>query len=101
VSSAAVFFPTAAANPRKAARTSKRTRAVVTQKIRNNIELLASLIRKTNKANRGTARSRAVMTYCAMVGAISMARAVSDEELSREILKTVSQRLRTGTARKQ
>jgi TetR/AcrR family transcriptional repressor of nem operon len=34
------------------------------------------------------------MTYCAMVGAISMARAVSDEQLSREILKTASQRLK-------
>jgi TetR/AcrR family transcriptional repressor of nem operon len=34
------------------------------------------------------------MTYCAMVGAIGMARAVSDEELSREILKTVAQRLK-------
>jgi hypothetical protein len=36
----------------------------------------------------------AVMAYCAMVGAISMARAVSDKELSREILKTVAQRLK-------
>jgi TetR/AcrR family transcriptional repressor of nem operon len=34
------------------------------------------------------------MTYCAMVGAISMARAVSDKELAREILKTVAQRLK-------
>jgi hypothetical protein len=41
------------------------------------------------------------MTYCAMVGAISMARAASDEQLSREILKTVAQRLKTGTTRKQ
>jgi hypothetical protein len=30
------------------------------------------------------------MTYCALVGAISMARAVSDEELSREISKTAN-----------
>jgi hypothetical protein len=34
------------------------------------------------------------MAYCAMVGAINMARAVSDNELSREILKTVAQRLK-------
>jgi TetR/AcrR family transcriptional regulator, transcriptional repressor for nem operon len=34
------------------------------------------------------------MAYCAMVGAISMARAVSDKKLSREILKTVAQRLK-------
>jgi TetR/AcrR family transcriptional repressor of nem operon len=76
------------------ARSDKRTRAVATRKIRDNIELLATLIRGTTKMDKDTARSRAVMTYCAMVGAISMARAVSDEELSREILKTVAQRLK-------
>jgi len=76
------------------ARSDKHTRAVATRKIRDNIELLAGLIRDKNKMGKDTARSRAVMTYCAMVGAISMARAVSDEELSREILKTVAQRLK-------
>jgi TetR/AcrR family transcriptional repressor of nem operon len=34
------------------------------------------------------------LTYCALVGAIGMARAVSDEQLSREILKTAAQRLK-------
>ena len=76
------------------ARSDKHTRAVATRKTRDNIELLASLIRETNKTDKDTARSRAVMAYCAMVGAISMARAVSDKELSREILKTVSRRLK-------
>jgi TetR/AcrR family transcriptional repressor of nem operon len=76
------------------ARSDKRTRAVATWKIRDNIELLATLIRDTTKTDKDTARSRAVMTYCALVGSISMARAVSDKELSREILKTVSQRLK-------
>jgi TetR/AcrR family transcriptional regulator, transcriptional repressor for nem operon len=79
------------------ARSDRRTRAVATRKIRDNIELLATLIRGTTKMDKGTARSRAVMTYCAMVGAISMARAVSDEELSHEILKTVLQRLKNVT----
>ena len=79
------------------ARSDKRTRAVVTRKIRDNIELLATLIRDTNKTDKGTARSRAVMAYCAMVGAISTARAVSEKELSREILKTVAQRLKNST----
>ncbi len=74
-----------------------RTRAVVTQKIRNNIELLATLIRGTNGKGSGTARSRAIITYCAHVGAIGMARVVSDEELSREISKTVAQRLKNPT----
>ena len=77
------------------ARSDKRTRALVSRKIRDNIELLATLIRNTNKTDRGGgARSQAVLTYCALVGAIGMARAVSDEELSREILKTVAQRLK-------
>jgi TetR/AcrR family transcriptional repressor of nem operon len=83
------------------ARRDKHTRAVVTRKTRDNIELLASLIRDTNKTDKDTARSCAVMAYCTMVGAISMARAVSDKELSREILKTVAQRLKPGTTREQ
>ena len=76
------------------ARSDKRTRALVGRKIRDNIELLATLIQDSNKTNRDTARSCAVMAYCAMVGAISMARAVSDKELSREMLKTVAQGLK-------
>ena len=40
------------------------------------------------------ARSHAVLTYCALVGAIGVARAVSDEQLSREILRTVAELLK-------
>jgi TetR/AcrR family transcriptional repressor of nem operon len=76
------------------ARSDKHTRALVSRKIRDNIELLATLIRRANGTDRNSARSQAVLTYCALVGAIGMARAVSDEELSREILKTVAQRLK-------
>jgi TetR/AcrR family transcriptional regulator, transcriptional repressor for nem operon len=73
------------------ARSDKRTRAVVTREIRDNIELVATLVRDTNDGDKGSARS---LTYCALVGAIGMARAVSDEQLSREILKTVAQNLK-------
>jgi glucan phosphoethanolaminetransferase (alkaline phosphatase superfamily) len=59
---------------------------------------LPYLILDTNKKNKDTARSCAVMTYCALVGAIGMARAVSDEELSREILKTAALRLKNLAA---
>jgi TetR/AcrR family transcriptional repressor of nem operon len=76
------------------ARSDKHTRALVSRKIRDNLELLATLIRKTNETDGGSARSQAVLIYCALVGAIGMARAISDEELSREILKTVAQRLK-------
>ena len=75
-------------------RSDKRTRALVTQQIRDNIELLATLIRGTNEEDKGTARSQAILTYCALVGAIGVARAVSDQQLSREILKTVAQLLK-------
>src|ERR1700745_2790057 len=64
------------------ARTDRRTRALVSRKIRDNIELLATLIRNTNKTDSGSARAQAILTYCTLVGAIGMARAVSDEELS-------------------
>jgi TetR/AcrR family transcriptional regulator, transcriptional repressor for nem operon len=40
------------------------------------------------------ARSRAILTFSALVGAVSLARAVSDEALSREILKTVANLLK-------
>src|SRR5207253_9509688 len=78
------------------ARSDKRTRAVVTRQIRDNIALVATLIRDTNQNDQGekdksAARAQAVLTYCALVGAIGVARAVSDEQLSREILKTVAQ----------
>jgi TetR/AcrR family transcriptional repressor of nem operon len=76
------------------ARSDKRTRAVVTRQIRDNMELLATLIRDTNGKDKGTARSQAVLAYCALVGAIGMARAVSDEQLSRDILRTVAQLLK-------
>jgi TetR/AcrR family transcriptional regulator, transcriptional repressor for nem operon len=44
--------------------------------------------------DKSAARAQAVLTYCALVGAIGVARAVSDEQLSREILKTVAQLLK-------
>jgi TetR/AcrR family transcriptional regulator, transcriptional repressor for nem operon len=75
-------------------RSDKRTRALVTRQIRDDIELLATLIRDTNEKDKSGARSQAILTYCALVGAIGVARAVSGEQLSREILKTVAQLLK-------
>jgi TetR/AcrR family transcriptional repressor of nem operon len=76
------------------ARSDKRTRALVTSGAQENIELLASTIRESGEEDK-KARSRAIMTYCALVGAIAVARAVSDEQLSREILKTLAQLLKS------
>src|ERR1700688_964959 len=76
------------------ARSDKRTRALVSRKIRDNIELLATLIRNTNETDKGSARSQAILTYCALVGAIGMARAISDEEASRRNFKNLAQQLK-------
>jgi TetR/AcrR family transcriptional repressor of nem operon len=82
------------------ARSASQTRAIVTRQIRDDIALLASLIHAANEREKKTkesARSRAILAYCALVGAIGVARAVSDEQLSREILKTVAVRLKKGS----
>ena len=76
------------------ARSDKQTRALVTWKIQEDIELIATLICGTNEKYKGGARSQAILTYCALIGAIGVARAVSDQQLSREILKTVAQLLK-------
>jgi TetR/AcrR family transcriptional repressor of nem operon len=79
-------------------RSDKRTRALVTRQIRDDIELVATLIRDKNEKEKGTARSEAVLAYCALVGGIGVARAVSDEPFSSEILKTVAERLKNPTS---
>ena len=82
------------------ARSDKHTRAVATRKTRDNIELLASLICGNERQGKRKIAAKIVgwnhysIKLRAVVGTISMARAVSDEELSREILKTVAQRLK-------
>jgi TetR/AcrR family transcriptional repressor of nem operon len=69
------------------ARSDKRTRALTSKQVRNDLELLVGLL--PSKDKRAT-RSRAILTFSALVGAMSLARAVSDEVLSREILQTVA-----------
>ena len=76
------------------ARSDKRTRAVASEEIRSNLQLLASLLSGKDKR---AARSQAILTYSALVGAISLARAVSDKRLSREVLRTVAELLKNPT----
>jgi TetR/AcrR family transcriptional repressor of nem operon len=71
-------------------RSGKRARALVSRQIRDDIELIASLIHGANEKDKGSARSQAVLTFSALVGAMVLARAASDEQLSREILETVA-----------
>jgi TetR/AcrR family transcriptional repressor of nem operon len=73
------------------ARSDKRTRAFTSEQVRNDIQLIAALHPAKDKR---TARSRAILTFSALVGAMSLARAVSDEALSREILNTVAELLK-------
>jgi TetR/AcrR family transcriptional regulator, transcriptional repressor for nem operon len=73
------------------ARSDKRTRALTSEQVQNDLELLAGLLPGKNKR---AARSRAILTFSALVGAMSLARAVSDDSLSREILNTVAELLK-------
>jgi TetR/AcrR family transcriptional repressor of nem operon len=73
------------------ARSDKRTRALTTEQVRKDLELLAGLLPGKDRL---AARSRAMLTFSGLVGAMALARAVSDEVLSREILKTVADLLK-------
>ena len=73
------------------ARSDKRTRALTSEQVRNDLDLIAGLLPGKHKR---AARSRAILTFSALVGAMSLARAVSDEALSHEILKTVADLLK-------
>src|SRR6202035_2404425 len=73
------------------ARSDKRTRSLTSEQVRNDIQLIAGLLPDKDKR---TARSRAIVTFSALVGAMSLARAVSDDALSREILKTVGEHVK-------
>jgi len=80
------------------ARSDKRTRALASEQVRNDIQLIAALLPEKDKR---TVRLRAILTFSALVGAMALARAVSDEALSREILKTVAELLKNSTSKHQ
>lgn len=80
------------------ARSDKRTRALTSEQVQNDIQLLAGLRPAKDK---GAARSRAILTFSALVGAMALARAVSDETLSHEILKTVAELLKDSASEHQ
>ena len=77
------------------ARSDKRTRALTSEQVRNDLDLIAGLLPGKHKR---AARSRAILTFSALVGAMSLARAVSDETLSHEILKSVGDLLKNPTS---
>jgi TetR/AcrR family transcriptional repressor of nem operon len=75
-------------------RADEETRALFNQRIDQNIDLLASLI-PTQSQDPSSARAQAILTYSALVGAVTIARVAPDEALSREILETVRDLLLT------
>jgi TetR/AcrR family transcriptional repressor of nem operon len=77
------------------ARSDKRTRALTSEQVRNDLQLIVGLLPGEDKR---AARSRAILTFSALVGAMALARAVSDEALSREILNTVGDLLKNPTS---
>ena len=77
------------------ARSDKRTRALTSEQVRNDLELIVGLLPGKDKR---AARSRAILTFSALVGAMSLARAVADESLSREIQNTVAELLKSSAS---
>ena len=77
-------------------RSDKKTRALAFEQIRNDIQLIAGLL---PGKDRRAARSRAILTFSALVGAMTLARNVSDEEMSREILRTVGEVLKNSASK--
>ena len=75
------------------ARSDKRTRALTSEQVRNDLELIVGLLPGEDKR---AARSKAILTFSALVGAMSLARSISDASLSREILKTVAELLKNS-----
>jgi len=78
------------------ARSDRRTRALASERIRNALHSIADLLPDKDEQ---AARSNAILTFSALVGAMSLARAVSDEALSREILKTVAELLKNEVSK--
>jgi TetR/AcrR family transcriptional regulator, transcriptional repressor for nem operon len=73
------------------ARSNDRARSAYTRQVQAYLALLAKLIAGDKQRSR---RMKAIAALSTLVGAVSMARAVSDEKLSREILKSAAAELK-------
>jgi TetR/AcrR family transcriptional regulator, transcriptional repressor for nem operon len=72
------------------ARGGKQIRSLLTERAKSHFELLANLLPQDDSA----ARSKAILAVSALVGAVELARAVSDQTLSQEILESTRELLR-------
>jgi|SRR6202521_587480 TetR/AcrR family transcriptional regulator, transcriptional repressor for nem operon len=73
------------------ARSNDRARSAYTRQVGTYLELLIKLIPGDKQKSR---RMKAIAALSTLVGAVSMARAVNDEKLSREILKSSAEELK-------
>jgi TetR/AcrR family transcriptional regulator, transcriptional repressor for nem operon len=73
------------------ARGNDRVRSAYTRQVRKYLELLTVLIAGDDQRKR---RAKAIAALSTLVGAVSMARAVNDEKLSREILRSAADDLK-------
>lgn len=74
------------------ARSNDRARSAYTRQVGTYLKLLTKLIAGDKQKAR---RIKAITALSTLVGAVSMARAVNDEKLSREILKSAADELKT------
>jgi TetR/AcrR family transcriptional repressor of nem operon len=77
------------------ARSNDRARSAYTQQVGAYVELLNRLITGDKQKSR---RIKAIAALSTLVGAVSMARAVNDDKLSREILKSAGEELKAQLA---
>ena len=77
------------------ARTGERPRTAYAQQVERYVELIVKLIDHLPQKKR---RAAAVTALATLVGAVSMARAVNDDKLSREILKSAADALKAQLA---
>lgn len=85
-----------AALPAEIARSSTRARRSYARQVRRYLDLLAEL---GPRADHDAERDEALLILSALVGALSMARAVDDPELSDEILQRTARALQRRTQR--
>ena len=77
------------------ARSGDRARSAYTAQVRRYVDLIIKLLDQVPPKKR---RSAAVAALATLVGAVAMARAVNDEKLSREILKSAAAELKAQVA---
>jgi len=73
------------------ARSNDRARSAYTRQVNTYLELLSKLIATDRPRSR---RMKAIAALSTLVGAVSLARAVNDDKLSREILKSAADALK-------